>query len=69
MIQRGQNPGFTLEPRNAIRVLSKGLWKNLDGDAAAQLPVCRLIHVAHAAGAEVTCDLVVCELGSDHDAQ
>ena len=39
MIQRGQGPGFALEPLQSIRVGGKGFGKDLDGDLSVQARV------------------------------
>ncbi len=64
MIQRGQHFGFALEPRQAIRVGCNGFGQHLDRDLALQLRVGRLVHLAHAAHADLSGDFVRAETGS-----
>src|SRR5262249_25123189 len=66
VIQRCQHPRFTLESRNAFRVVAEGFRKELDGNTAAEFHVGGLIDVSHSARTQVTCDLVVCEPSADH---
>jgi hypothetical protein len=42
MIQRGQHPGFTLESRDAVRILRDSIGQHLDGDGARQVAIGRL---------------------------
>src|SRR5262245_15712312 len=67
MIQRRQHAGFALESCYAFAVVTEGFRKKLDGNTAAQLRVNGLIHLSHAARTQMARDLVMCELGSDHD--
>ena len=61
VIQRREDFGFTLEPRDAVRVRRHCLGEHLDGDAAPKLRVTRAIDFAHTAGAERRDDLVRAE--------
>src|SRR5262245_10065412 len=71
MIQRGERPRLTLEPREAVRVLGEGRWQNLDCDVTAKVGVRRAIHLAHTTDAELRGDLIRAEPGASsksHDA-
>jgi hypothetical protein len=67
MIQRRQNAGFTLESRHTFAVVTESLRKKLDGNTAAQLGVGSLIDLSHAARTQMAGDLVMYEIGADHD--
>ena len=53
MVQRGEDFGFALEPREALGIRREALRQDLDRDLAFQLRVGGAIHLAHAAGAEL----------------
>jgi hypothetical protein len=67
MIQRCKHAGFTLETRYTLRILRECFGEKFDRDTAAQFRVGRLIDLAHTACSQVTGNLVMRELGSDHD--
>ena len=52
MVRAARSRGFALEPRAELRIASEGFGQNLDGDGAIEAGVARLVHLAHAAGAE-----------------
>ena len=52
MIQRGEDFGFALEPREAFGIGGERLGQDLDRDVALQVGVAGAIHLAHAAGAD-----------------
>jgi len=67
--QRGDPPRLALEPRQPVGVRREDLGQHLHGDAAAQPQVARLVHFAHAAGANRAEDLEVreaCTGGQSH---
>src|SRR5262245_11100974 len=49
MIQGSKHPGFPLEPGYALRIASKLLWKDLDGNRPSELRIRSLIDFAHTA--------------------
>ena len=67
MIQLRKNLRFTLETAHAVGICGEVLWKNFYRDTAAQLRICRAIHLAHSAFAEKVRDLVRAESGPDCD--
>ena len=58
MIQRGEQFGFALKPREPIGIVGERVGQNLDRDLALQPRVARAIHLAHAACAEQRDDFV-----------
>ena len=58
MVQRGKHAGFTIEARQAIGIVRKGLGKDFDRDIAIQLRVAGSVHLAHAASTEGRQDFV-----------
>ena len=52
MGQGRDDPRLALEARDAIRIRSDGIRQHLDSHIAAQVPVVRAIHLAHASGPE-----------------
>ena len=58
MVQRGEEPGFTLETRDPFRVPCERFEKDFDGDFPAELGVARAIDVAHPARAQGREDFV-----------
>jgi len=64
MIQRGQHPGFTLESRDAVRILRDSIGQHLDGDGARQVAIRRSIHLAHAPFADLGGDLIRTDAGA-----
>src|SRR6516162_5354390 len=62
MVQRGEHVGFAAEARYAFRIVREAFGKDLQRDVAPELRVVGAIHVAHAARAEGTGNLVVTEL-------
>src|SRR6185503_16443780 len=58
MIQGGEDPGFTIEARQAFRVARERLWQDFQGDVAIETNVARPINLAHAAGADRLDDFV-----------
>ncbi len=67
MIQRREHARLALETRDTLGVAREFLGQHLDCDAAAELRIGSLVHVPHAAGADVRGDLVVCESAADHE--
>ena len=67
MIQRCQHTRFPLESGRPVIVVTQGFRKKFDRHAAAKFRVGGLIHLTHPACPQVAGDLVVCELGSNHD--
>ncbi len=66
MIQAGDDAGLALEPLARLRARSKMCGKHLDGNDAIESRVSSLIHLAHAAFAELRDDLVVAEPSPVH---
>ena len=66
MIQRREDACLTLESRHAVGIVTERFGQELDGDTAAQLGVGGLIHITHAAAAEVGCNRELCESSSNH---
>src|SRR5947208_2878948 len=64
MVQRGQDSGLALEPREAIRIASDALREHLDRHVAAESGVASTIDLAHPTGAEQGDDLVLAEARS-----
>ena len=58
MIEGGEQLGFALEARHAIRIGREGGRQHLQRDVAVQFRVPRAAHFAHSAGAELRRDLV-----------
>ena len=67
MSQRGQHSRLTFKPSDSERVASEGFGEKFDRNTAAQFRVGGLIHVTHAAGAKVGCNLEMSYPGADHD--
>ena len=61
MRQRRDRFRLALEARQRIGIVRDGLRQDLDRDVAVELPVPRLVHLAHAARAERRQDLVGAE--------
>src|SRR5262245_9915082 len=58
MVERGEHPGLTLEPRQTLGVAGERAGQHLDRNVAAELGIASAIHLAHAAHAEPRTDLV-----------
>jgi len=58
VVQRGQGPGFALEPRAAVRVGGERLRQDLDRDVAPQAGIARAVDFAHPARTDEAHDLV-----------
>src|SRR5262249_47238842 len=58
MVQRRQDLRFAAEPRKTIRIVCNGGQQNLDGDAAIQLRIVRVIHSAHPAFTQLLDDAI-----------
>ena len=69
MVQRGQDPGLALKPRDPLRVGGERRGQDLDGDVAIEPRVPRPIHFAHPAGPEGGNDLVRAEAGTGSEGQ
>ena len=61
------NIKVTLEPHGAIVIVREDFGQELNRNAAPQLRVRGLIHLAHAPGSQVAGDFVMREPGSNHD--
>src|SRR5207244_4489266 len=59
MIQRCQQPRFTLEARDPIRIARECFGQDLDRYTSAQLRIGGLVDVTHAAGSNMTLDFVM----------
>ena len=64
MVQRREDLGLPLEPRQPLGILRHRLWQHLDRHLAVQLPVLRPVHLPHASRAERRQDLVGTETGT-----
>jgi hypothetical protein len=64
VIKRRSRSRFTLEPSQSIGIGGKRRRQYLDRDVALQARVARTIHLAHAAGADLTDDLVRAKAGA-----
>ena len=64
VVERGEQPGLSIEAAQSIGVRGQRARQNLDGDVATELGVAGSIHLAHPAGANRRGDLV----GSDASA-
>ena len=65
MVQAGQHLRFPLKPSEPIRVRGEGVGEDLQRDVAAELRVGGAIDLAHAAFADESGDVVMCEPGPD----
>jgi hypothetical protein len=63
--QRGDDPGFLLEARDALLILDERVRQDLDGDVAIEPCVAGTIDLAHAAGPEPADDVVATQLRRD----
>jgi hypothetical protein len=52
MIQRSDNFGFPLEPRETLGVLRESRWQNFDRNFAIEFRVSCAIHLAHSTSAD-----------------
>ena len=68
MIERGEQPRFTLEALESIGIARKRLRKYLQGDVALELGVARAINLPHAPSAKGPEDLIGTEASTDHEA-
>ena len=57
--------GLALETRKPVRIISEGVRQDFQGNVAAKLRIGGLIHLAHAALADLGRDLVVTESRTD----
>ena len=64
MVERGQQLGFALEARQALRVLGERRRQRFDRHLAAEARVVRAVHLAHAARSERCDDLVGADAGA-----
>jgi hypothetical protein len=69
MIERGQEPRFAREPRQALGVAGKRRWQDLDRHVAPELFIVGAIHLAHAADADEGGHFVDAEAGAWGDGQ
>ena len=67
MVQRREHLRFASKPRQTIRIESDVGWEQLERDLAIELRIAGAIHLAHAAGAEGTENLVRTELAAGRD--
>ncbi len=65
MVQAGENLGFPLEPRQAIRISRKRLGQDLQRDITVQLRIRRTPHFTHPAFTEFGGDTVMPESCAD----
>ena len=68
MIQRGERPGFALEPREALGILRERLRQDLDRDLTAQVRIGGSVHLAHAADADLRGNGVWTQAGTRREA-
>lgn len=50
MVERGEDLGFTTEPRKPFRIVRERVGQDFEGDVPSELGVPRAIDLAHAAG-------------------
>ena len=62
MVQRGEQPGFTLKPGKAVGICGKFFGQSLDRNFTAELRVASLPHFSHPAPADGRDNRVVTEL-------
>ena len=62
MIERGEHPRLALEAGQAFGIAREDSRQDLDGDVATQLRVARAVHLAHAARAQQSLNLVGADL-------
>src|SRR5262245_41774380 len=58
VIEGGENPGFALEPRDAIPIVGGCVGQDLHRNAATELRIARAIDLTHSAGSERRDDFV-----------
>jgi hypothetical protein len=61
VVEGGQHLGFTLEPRDALRIGRHGVVQDFHRDVAPELRVARAVDLAHPAGAGEGDDFVQAE--------
>ncbi len=54
-------PALRVEAHQAFFILREGIWKNFDRHIAIQFLIARAIDLAHATGADLGDDRIVCE--------
>ena len=64
MIERGQNLGFALEPREPLGIVREQIGQHLQRDVAAELRIPRAKHLAHPACADRADDFVQSKFGA-----
>ena len=69
MIERGERLRFTLEARQAIRIVRKRFGQDLDRDVAIQFRIAGAVHLAHAAFADRRGHFVNAESGARRESQ
>ena len=65
MVQRGEDPGFAFEARQAIGIVRERLRQNLERHVSVELGISRSIHLIHAVFADLGGDRVGAESGAD----
>jgi hypothetical protein len=65
MIERSDCPRFTLKAREPFRIASHVGRQHLEGDIASELGIDSAKHLAHAAGADRLCNLVMRQRPAD----
>src|SRR5262245_37183160 len=58
MVDRGEQFGFALKPREILRILCERRWNDLDRDRAVEPRIAAEVHDAHAASSELAFDRV-----------
>jgi hypothetical protein len=66
MVQRREQPRFTIEADAPIAIREERLREHLDRDVTSELQVAGAIHLTHAAGPEDRGDGVGADLRPDH---
>ena len=64
VVERGQDAGFTLEPRDAIGIGAEGFGERLQRHIPTEVRVMRPVHLSHTADAERAQDLVWTNAGA-----
>ena len=64
MIERGEDLGLALEPRDAFGVACQGIGQRFDRDVPVEPRVARAVDFAHAAGAKRRSDFIGADVGA-----
>jgi hypothetical protein len=67
VIERGKNPGFTIEPRETLGIHSEPLEEHLQRNVTIQLGVSGAIDLPHPAGPDGRVDLIRAEASAGRE--